>query len=388
MKIIILGAGIVGLTMANLLAQVPELQISLIAPNPKPDSYSNTDYDIRCSAITHASQRVFNNIGIWQNIIAERAAAYHSMLIWEHSPEIKLHFSSESINAPNLGHIIENRIINTALYNNLLNKSNVVIISGVASALQYNKDCVKIVVNSQEITGKLIVGADGASSWLRTAANIPAHCVDYNHEALVSCVESSLPHNNVAMQRFMPEGILAFLPLSMPNYSNIVWSSTPEVIQELRHLDDNIFCERLANSFDNMLGEVRLHGTRLTFPLRMLHATQYVLPRIALIGDAAHVIHPLAGQGLNLGILDAENLASRIYDAVIENRDIGALSVLRKYERSRKGHNLCMLALVGGLKKIFATENIILKNMRNHGMYTVDSSNAAKNFMMRFALGI
>lgn len=388
MEVIILGAGIVGLTMASLLAQNANLQISLVDPSPQSVPYDNSDYDIRCSAITHASQQIFTKIGVWDSIIAERVAAYKDMIIWDQTPEIKVHFSAADLGVANLGYIIENRVISKVLYNNLLNTSNVTIIEGAATALDTQTDFIKLTVGTQVITGQLVIGADGAHSWLRSNSNIPVHHAEYGHAALVACVESSLSHNHTARQRFMPDGPLAFLPLSEPNYSSIVWSSKPEVIEELMSLEENVFCARLSESFSNVLGSLRLHGKRVSFPLRMIHATQYVLPRLALIGDAAHVLHPLAGQGLNLGLLDAQSLVECVFEAIAEKRDIGGFAVLRKYERSRKSHNLSMISLVGTVKRLFAFENRLLKNIRNHGMHYLDEFNTAKNFMMRFALGI
>lgn len=385
MQIIILGSGTIGLTAASLLSQDPNLKINLLDPNPMPVFANNSDYDIRCSAITHASQHIFESIGIWNDIIADRAAAYDEVLVWDQDPNIKIQFSAENIGTANLGHVIENRVINKALYNHLLKKTNVAMIVGSATALDAQKDCIKVTVDSQEIIGNLVIGADGANSWLRNNANIHTHNADYGHAALVACIESSLPHNKIARQRFMSDGPLAFLPLSEPHYSSIVWSSKPEIIQELMCMDESSFCERLATTFAHTLGDFRLHGKRASFPLRMMHATQYVQPRIALIGDAVHVIHPLAGQGLNLGLLDAESLAACVHKAIIDKRDIGSIAVLRKYERSRKGHNLSMITLVDTLKRLFAHENILLKRFRGLGMGFLDDINIAKNAMMRFA---
>lgn len=387
MQIIILGAGIVGLTTASLLSQDPNLKITLIDPTPQPASWSNSDYDIRCSAITHASQRIFNSIGIWDSILADRSAAYYEMLVWDQDPEIKIQFSAADIGAENLGHVVENRVITKALYNNLLDKPNVIMISGSAVALDSQKDFIKVTIGTRDIYGNLVIGADGANSWLRSNANIQVQHVDYGHAALVACIESDLPHNQTARQRFMPDGPLAFLPLAAPHYSSIVWSSRPDIIEELMSLEENAFCERLSTTFAHTLGVLRLHGKRVNFPLRMLHATQYVMPRIAIIGDAAHVIHPLAGQGLNLGLLDAESLVACVHNAILKKRDIGSFAVLRKYERSRKGHNLSMITLVGTLKRLFESESMLLKNLRGHGMRYLDDFGFAKKAMMRFALG-
>ncbi len=387
MHIIMLGAGIVGLTAASLLAEDIKLKISLIAPHSEPVSWSNSDYDIRCSAITHASQRIFERLGIWKTIVADRSAAYDEMLVWDQDPENKIQFSAADLGVANLGHVIENRVINKALFEYLIKSPNVTMIAGVATALDSQKDYIKITVGSQEITGNLVIGADGANSWLRANANIQTQRVEYDHAALVACIESCLPHNKTARQRFMSDGPLAFLPLSDPHYSSIVWSSKPEVIKDLMAMEESVFCEKLAATFSHTLGSLRLHGKRISFPLSMLHATQYVMPRIALIGDAAHVIHPLAGQGLNLGLLDAECLAACVHNAVADKRDIGSFAVLRKYERSRKGHNLGMITLVGTLKRLFASKNRLLKKFRGQGLYYLDNIGAAKKAIMRFALG-
>jgi 2-octaprenylphenol hydroxylase len=387
MQVIILGSGIVGLTAANLLAQDSKLNICVVDANIHSNSWGSSDYDIRCSAITHASQSIFNQLGIWQDIIADRAAAYDKMLVWDQEPKTKIQFSAAELGVANLGHVIENRVIHKALYKQLLANPNISIINSFATAIEFQKDYIKVTVGSQDIIGNLVIGADGANSWLRDNANIQVQRADYGHVALVACIESDLPHDSTARQRFMPDGPLAFLPLADQHYSSIVWSSKPEIIQELLLLEENVFCERLSATFAHTLGTLRLHGKRVSFPLEMMHATQYVMPRIALIGDAVHVIHPLAGQGLNLGLLDAACLAECVHNAILQHRDIGGYAVLRKYERSRKGHNLSMITLVDTLKRLFASENMFLKTLRGHSMHYLDNFDVAKNAMMRFALG-
>lgn len=388
MNIVILGAGIVGLTMANILAKNPNLKIHVVDVNKPLLQWNNCDYDLRCSAIVASSQEIFAAIGIWQDILNDRVGCYDQMLVWDHDPAIKVQFSAAEIGAANLGYIIENRVILRALHNKLLQSSNVEFIYGIAERVEFDAERVHLRVAGKSIDCKLVIGADGANSLLRQQANIEVVGWDYNHASLVATIKSQLPHNNIARQRFRSDGPLAFLPLDVDNLSSIVWSSSPEKIANLMQLEPKQFCQQLAEQFSFSLGELELQGERKSFTLRMLHAEKYVAARLALIGDAIHVIHPLAGQGLNLGIKDAAVLADILQQAYLAGYDLGKLSILRKYERNRKGHNISMIALMETIKRVFAIKSPILTKMRFGGMHCVNSISLIKNTMMKFAIGV
>lgn len=385
MDIAILGAGIVGLTMTNLLALNANLHVILIDSRPVLLEWDEKGYDIRCSAITNATQKIFVELGVWQEIIASRVGIYNEMLVWNKEPQPALHFRAEAANVKQLGHIVENRVVTAALYKKLLNRKNVTIIHTAVDKLLQNKDSVTLSMANAAINCKLVIGADGSNSWLRQQACIDTYGWEYDQHAIVTTVKTQLQHNNIAMQRFTADGSIAFLPLADNNLCSIVWSS--DNIACLMQSNEQEFCNKLASEFAFMLGAIELYGVRTSFPLQMLHATKYVLPRIALIGDAAHVVHPLAGQGLNLGLLDAVVLSEILQQALLLNHDIGNLAVLRKYERKRKGHNLSMITLTESLKFIFSSKHNTMVNMRLLGMSLIDHNSMVKNLMIHFATG-
>jgi len=381
MDVIILGGGIVGLTMANLLAHDTDLSITLVEAKAPSLDWDNSTYDLRCSAIARASLNIFKHIQVWDNIVADRVGMYDKMQIWDSSSKETLNFAAADMAEPDLGHIVENRVMQRALRNNLSKFSSVTICSGLAHKLQQIDNGVELYIDDYKYAAKLIIGADGADSWLRAASNISTHGWNYKQSALVATIKSQLPHNKTARQRFSADGPLAFLPLADSNLSSIVWSSSPERIKYLMQLAPNEFCSSLESEFAFKLGALELQGERAYFPLRMLHAKDYIQQRVALIGDAAHVIHPLAGQGMNLGIMDAAVLAEVLQDALLNNIDIGRHSVLRKYERWRKGHNLSMIAIVEAFKQ----SHTLLTSI-NMGLF--NKAHLAKKCMVRFAMGV
>jgi len=386
MQVVILGSGIVGLTLANLLAK-QNFNLILIEPRAPELNWDPATYDLRVSAITRASQHIFEHIGIWPAILAQRVAAYTHMQVWQANSQVQVDFAAHAIGEDNLGYIVENRILQATLYQSLLGYQNVRMIHAAATQLKIGSNANQILVGDQLVEAQLIVGADGANSWLRQAANLTAYSRDYGQKAIVATIHSAVAHNKTARQIFNPDSILAFLPLADPNLCSIVWSTTPDKVLQLLQADPDEFCQQLAVEFEQRLGALILHGSRAAFPLRMLHVENYIGPRIALVGDAAHVVHPLAGQGLNLGILDAAALAEVIVNARTAGQDIGAHLVLRKYERWRKGHNTNMLALIDGLKNICVRKADWLAELRNSGMQMVNQFDWLKNAMIRMAIG-
>lgn len=388
MDIVILGGGIVGLTMANLLARDPDLKIALLEPHTPQLVWDPSIYDVRCSAINIAVQNIFSHLGIWKNIIAERVGIYDRMLVWDQELHNKLDFNADAMNVYNLGYIVENRVMVKALYQRLLTMANVEIISAKADKFIAGAEYNTIAIGARNIACKLVIGADGANSWLRTQAQLTTVGWDCKQIALVATIRTEIPHANIAQQRFMPDGPLAFLPLAESNLCSIVWSSSPENIQVLTELAPQEFCVRLAKEFAFKYGALSLQSPRVSFPLRMQHATEYIAPRVALIGDAAHVIHPMAGLGLNLGILDAAILDEVLQQVLQGSEDVGDLKFLRQYQRRRKGHNLSVLALLESLQRIFAEKRPAFSVIRANGLQILNQSAFIKKTMMRFATGL
>lgn len=388
MDVIILGGGVVGLAMALLLARETELQIVLLEPNQPNFDWNNETYDIRCSAISPGVQNIFAHLDIWPNIIMERIGVYDRMIVWDQELHQRIEFNANSMGMNHLGHIVENRILTKHLYQQLQQYDTVQIIHAQAENLDVTPEQVALTVNGNKIVAKLLIGADGGNSWVRKQAQIPSYGWEYKHTALVATIRCEYPHANIAQQRFMSDGPLAFLPLADDHLCSIVWSSDPAQIEDLMELNPQEFCMRLAQEFSFKLGKLSLEGPRACFPLRMQHAANYVMPRIALIGDAAHVVHPLAGQGLNLGILDAAVLAEVLQAAYAKGIDVGQLVVLRKYELRRKGHNLSMITLLETLKRTFAIKNRAISTVRAYSLQLLNNLDFVKNNMMRYAMGI
>lgn len=365
MDIIILGGGVVGLTMANLLAQQHKYRITLISPPVAQDQ--------RYSAINHASSSIFKQLGVWDHILATPPGVYDQMYLSDEQSGAEITLRASDLGTAELGHIINNQTIINSLTKDL---PNLRFIEGMAQQIEQQHDGVKICVNDQEILGKLVIGADGANSWLRRQLQIQDYNWDYQQAAIVATVEMHAPHANTARQRFTPEGPLAFLPLAAPNLCSIVWSTTPNKAATLMQMSEPEFAAELEVA--------KICTPRIKFPLRMQHAQHYTAPRAVLIGDAAHVIHPLAGQGMNLGLLDAATLA----ECLEQVADPGALRVLRKYERRRKTQTWSTIALMEGCKRLFETRNPVINTLRSFGMQTLDKFIPGKNILAKVGMGV
>ena len=386
--IIINGGGMVGLLLANALA-MHKLSIAIIESGTRQPAWNKDQFDLRVSAITRASQQIFTTLGVWQDMAAMRISPFREMHVWDSTGDGVIHFDSAEIGQDCLGHIIENSVIQLTLYQRLQSFDNVYWFQPASpSELQQSGERVVLTLDDEiNITAKLLVGADGGQSWVRKQADIAVRATDYKQNAVVATVKTQLFHQETAWQRFMPTGPLAFLPLT-DGYSSIVWSTTPEHADTLLSMDDESFKQALAEGFDFKLGEILETSARAKFPLRGQHAKNYVKERLVLIGDAAHTIHPLAGQGVNLGFADAATLAEVLMDAVRAKQDIGSLKALRRYERWRKGDNLAMLSAMTGFKTLFGNNNVALKSLRNTGLNITNNLLPVKNAIIRHAMGL
>lgn len=386
--IAIVGGGMVGACLAAGLAQSPLRVLVLEAGNPSAADVS-ADYDVRVSAITRVSERIFRSLGAWETMSALRVAPFREMHVWDAGGDGEVHFDSAEIGEACLGHIIENRVITFALQQKLAMYANLDVRyrCGLERFEKTNDRFVLHLDHGAPVQCGLLVGADGGNSRVRNLAGIAVHGWAYDQVAVVATVRTELPHRETAWQRFLPTGPLAFLPL-LDHYCSIVWSTTPEIAAELIALDDAEFAKRTAEAFDYRLGAVTLQGDRASFPLKLQYADQYVRDGIALIGDASHSIHPLAGQGVNLGILDAASLAQVLLQAHQQQKRIGALAVLRKYERWRKGDNLGMMMVMDGFKRLFGTRFAPFRVLRNAGLRLTDALPPVKSLVMQNAMGI
>lgn len=384
---VIVGGGIVGITAALGLAKKTALHIAIIDAQPFSEQWSETCFDHRVSAISLASQRIFKQLNVWDRVRAKRLTPYSRMVVWDEL-NAKIEFDHKELHETALGFIVEDSVMRASLTEEL-NAQTIQRLPGLKlSELNYFSNSLQLVTeNGDTITTKLLLGADGANSWVRSNANIAIAEKNYNHTALVTTVQTALPHQNTAWQRFTKTGPVAFLPLTETNTSSIVWSTLPEEAENLLSQQDEVFKQSLYDAFDGKLGEIVAIGKRYHYPLKMRHAKQYVLPRIALLGDAAHTIHPLAGQGVNLGLLDAACLVEVIAHATHKKRDFASVDTLRKYERWRKGDNLLMLKMVEILKDLFMNDQPMVQSFRQMGLGITDRVSLLKRLFAHHALG-
>ncbi|WP_455198086.1 UbiH/UbiF/VisC/COQ6 family ubiquinone biosynthesis hydroxylase [Kaarinaea lacus] len=390
--VIIVGGGMVGSALACALApsnQRKKISIALVEGRTPDFNWPNDEFDIRVSAITRASQQLFQQLGVWEDMVAERVSPYSEMHVWDATGDGSIHFDCAEIGEPNLGHIIENRVISKALVEQSARFDNIDLFCPASpKRLLLHGDYAELELDDGSLLKtELLVGADGGNSWVRQQAGIEVDVRTYNQRAVVTTVKTEHHHQETAWQRFLPTGPLAFLPLT-DGYSSIVWSTTPEQANELLELDEAAFKTKLADAFEHKLGDIIEVGPRAAFPLKGQHAKHYVKPHLALVGDAAHTIHPLAGQGVNLGFSDVVELAEVVQAAHRDGKAIGSYKILRRYERARRGDNLLMLESMGAFKNLFSNDSSALSQLRNLGLNITDKITPVKHLFMRQAMGL
>ena len=392
--LIIVGAGMVGSALA-LALQHSGLQILLLDGGPlsvKPFDQSAA-FEPRVSALSAASQRILERLGAWDGIAARRTSPYGEMQVWDGSGTGQVHFSAASVHAEVLGHIVENRVVQDGLLDALY-EADLGLLPGarLEQLRRSGDDWLLTLTDGRELRAPLVIAADGANSAVRRLAGCATREWDYLHHAIVTSVRCSKPHQQTAWQRFTDDGPLAFLPLAKADnaehWCSIVWSTTPAEAERLMALDDAAFCHELGKAFEWRLGEVLESDPRHCIPLRQRHAKRYVEPGLALIGDAAHTIHPLAGQGVNLGFLDAAVLAEVLLHALERGENLADIKVLGRFERRRMPHNLAMMAAMEGFERLFLADPLPLRWLRNSGLNLVDGANEAKALFVRQALGL
>lgn len=385
--VVIIGGGMVGASLACALA--PDgLKIAVLDAGRLDLDWPEAGFDLRVSAITRASEAFLKRIHAWPGDQGERISPFREMHVWDAAGDGVIHFDSAEIGEATLGHIIENRVIVKSLHQQMAGFDNVDYLAPVqARQFIVNDDQVVLILDDERrLSARLLVGADGSRSWVRQQAGISVRGWDYDQAALVTWVKTELPHQETAWQRFLTEGPLAFLPLT-DGYSSIVWSTSPQQAAQLQQMDEAQFRRELAAAFAYTLGEIESCGPRAVFPLRFFETEHYILPRIALVGDAAHTIHPLAGQGVNLGMADADALAQVIQQARQQHRDFGQHSILRRYERWRRADNRTMLVTMDSFKRLFGSQWPPLRWLRNTGLNLTNRLGPIKHLIMRKAMG-
>lgn len=393
--ILIAGGGMVGLTIALLLAQGDtneQLAITVVDAGDRPSFDPNQDVSLRVSAIASGTASLLDRLGVWQNIAETRACPYRDMQVWDalgsvEGPET-LRFEAAEFAVPQLGFIVENVLIQDALLT-ALDATNVSInfATRIRSVQKSGDRYVVEYGDGQTMKPELLIGADGASSFVRNSASITVKSWKYSQTAFVTHLQPEESHRNTAWQRFLTNGPVALLPL-LDGRVSTVWTTTPEQAQELKNATDDELAALLTDATDGVLGDLAVAGPRGAFPLKSQHANRYVLAGLALAGDAAHAVHPLAGQGANLGLADARVLADAITEAMAAGEHPGDLPVLRRYERTRKFANKSMLHLIDGLNRLFSNESTPLARLRGAGMALFNKSGPIREYAVQVALGI
>lgn len=387
--VVIAGGGMVGLALALLLATNPALSIIVLEAKAESDEFTPEQYHHRVSALSLSSVRILQSIDVWSAMQTRRVSPFNAIKVWDAKAKSDLTFNSQDIAESVLGYIVENNVTQLSLREKVLSTKNIRYLSpATLTAMQQTPQ--QIILSTKEhgeITAKLAIAADGANSWLRKAAGISVSAESYEQEAVVASVITTLPHHKIARQVFLPDGPLAFLPLQSETMSSIVWSLPAEKAREMLALPADDFKSTLTKAFGARLGEVVDVSHRFVFPLKKQQAESYVDNRVVLVGDAAHVVHPLAGQGVNLGLLDAASLAEVLLTAAAEGRDIAQTSVLRRYERWRRAENMALLSGVDVIKTLFAQQSTAMQTVRGVGLLLTNRLTSIKNIFTRQAVG-
>lgn len=404
--VVIAGGGMVGVALAAALAP-SGLSIAVIEPRElAPEDYlplvegeNSQGMDSRVSALTPVTEQILTHLGAWGAIQAQRVTAYREMQVWDGEGTASIHFDAASAYRSNLGHIVENRVILAGLYEAARQFENITWLNPMTITSLGNAELNDAgqwqrhmrLSDGRELTTGLLVAADGARSRTRQLAGMPITEWDYQHHAVVTTVRTEQSHAHTAWQRFTEDGPLAFLPLpdtrDGQHQCSIVWSTSPDHAASLLTMDDESFCRTLSIAFEQRLGQVTSVDKRQAFPLVQRHAKTYVETSMALVGDAAHSIHPLAGQGVNLGFMDVATLAEEILSANEKGIDFANVDWLRRYQRRRQGEVWKVMATMAGLKHLYGDVPAPLQWLRNVGLSQVDRLSPLKRIISQQAMG-
>lgn len=383
----IVGAGIVGAAFASALSRTG-FDVALIESHAPAPWRSEDAVDLRVVALASSSVALFERLDIWKTIRAARACAYRHMHVWDALAPGQLHFDAADEGLHALGYIVENRLIQHVLWQALQADARIALHcpSKVAATEIENDRRALLFEDGSRIAARLVVAADGADSALRGMLEIDTQDRDYAQRAIVAHVRTERAHQDTAWQRFLPGATIAFLPLA-DGRSSIVWSVPNTEAERLLALDDAAFCSELGAAFDFRLGRITATTGRAAFPLRMKLADDYTAPRFALVGDAAHVVHPLAGQGVNLGLRDVDELCAALVEAREAKRDFTSEPVLRRYERRRRSDSAIAAHSFDAIQRVFGSDAMPLAALRGFGLDVVNAIAPLKRVFARHAAG-
>lgn len=384
--VIVVGGGMVGAAVGCCLGG-SALRVAVIERD-RPEPFAQEQpHDLRVSALSIASRNMMEMVGAWQGVASRRFCPFRRMRVWETEGETE--FNSGDINCEELGYIVENRITQLALLEKLPEFDNVDLICPAhIKKIEYRSGKPQIELDDGSLLAcKLMVAADGGQSKVRQAVGLGVTSWDYQQHALVIYIETEYGQQDITWQHFVPSGPQAFLPLTGP-FGSIVWYNSPDEVNRLKKLSHAALRDELMLAFPDCLGNVKRVIATASFPLRRQHAQAYVKQGVALVGDAAHMINPLAGQGVNIGLLDAAALAQVLVEAERQGQDIAGIAALKRYEQMRRSENLKMMTIMDVFYHIFSNQVLPLKFLRNLGLGLAERIKPAKRKVMRYAMGL
>jgi len=385
--VVIVGGGMVGAAVACSLGG-SDLKVAVVERALPEKFEAEQPHDLRVSALSIASKNILETIGAWEGVLSRRSCPFKRMRVWETAGDTE--FNSDDINYPELGHIVENRITQLALLERLVEFDNIELIAPAnIKSINYtgSEQTVLELDDGSELQARLLVAADGGNSRVRQTVGLGVNSWDYKQHAMVIYIETDYGQQDITWQRFVPSGPQAFLPLT-GHYGSIVWYNSADEVRRLKTLSNEDLITELTATFPDCLGKVKQVLGVASFPLKRQHAQQYVKPGVVLVGDAAHMINPLAGQGVNIGLLDAAALGEVLIDAHAKGESIDDITVLKRYEKMRRNENLRMMTVMDIFYRVFSNEIFPVKFFRNLGLGLAERVLPAKNKVMRMAMGL
>ncbi len=385
--VVIVGGGMVGAAIACALGG-SSLKVAVIEQLIPEDFSDQQAHDLRVSALSLASKQIIQGVGAWEGVVKRRSCPFKRMRVWETAGDTE--FNSADIDLPELGYIVENRVTQLALLERMADFDNIHFYApATINNIQYDvgENSVVTLQDGTELLARLLVAADGGQSRVRQTVGLGVTSWDYQQHALVIYVETDYGQQDITWQRFVPSGPQAFLPLT-GNFGSIVWYNSADEVRRLKTLSSEQLIAELTKTFPDCLGKINKVLGVASFPLKRQHAQQYIKAGVALVGDAAHMINPLAGQGVNIGLLDAAALAEVLVEARQKGENIAGVKVLRRYEKMRRNDNLRMMTVMDMFYRVFSNDLAPVKFFRNFGLGLAERIYPAKNKVMRMAIGL